>query len=306
MNKSTSILVVLFFFWIHHSAIAQYRRTYRGFSGQSPIEFGIGIGPTAYQGDLSIGIITWEKTKLNIGGFVRIKPFDRMAFRAGINYGRIAGDDAEWGKYYSKSDNAYGLGSTRQMAYYERYKRNLNFWSNIFEVNVMTEINLYHPRTRRRIGAPLPYMVLGIGYFHFNPRTTDRNGGSVKLRYVPTEQYKSYSLWQVCFPAGLGLKFYSDKNWYITLEVVYRKTFTDWIDDVHHSYGGPGIKNNVAAQQLSDRSGEISPDWGKNWDKVTADPNYNLRGNPKNNDSYIFCMLTINRSFSSYSTCTNF
>jgi hypothetical protein len=285
---------------------AQYRRGYRGFSSQSNIEVGLGIGPTWYQGDLCMGLITIEKTKLNIGAFIRTKPFERLAFRAGINYGRIAGSDAAWGKYYSKSDNVGGFVSVRQEQYYHRYKRNLSFYSNIFEINGMAELNLYHPRLKRNSGSPLPYAVLGVAYYHFNPKTIDRNGNLVKLRDIPTELYKSYKLWQFSIPFGLGVKFYSNRNWYITVEAVYRKTFTDWLDDVHHNYAGPKAAGNIPLQQLSDRSGEIDPSWGKNWDKVTLDPNNYLRGNPNNNDAYIFTMITFNRMLNTYSTCTNF
>jgi hypothetical protein len=118
--------------------------------------------------------------------------------------------------------------------------------------------------------------------------------------------YKTYKLWQWCLPMGLGVKFNPDENLYISIEVVFRKLFTDWLDDVHHNYAGPPAATNTQVQQLSDRSGEINPAWGKNWDKVTMDPHQYLRGNPNNNDAYIFAMISINRAFNRYRTCTNF
>lgn len=285
---------------------AQFRRSYPGFGGLASMEYGLGVGPSFYQGDLTLGLVSLEKTKLNIGGFVRFKTFERVSFRVGMNYGKVAGDDQEFGKLYNPLENPYGGGSASQQQYYERYKRNLNFWSYIFEMNALVEVSLYHPRSRHRPGTPLPYAVAGVGYFHFNPRTTDRNGNEVMLRGIPTEIYKSYKLWQFCLPAGLGVRFNPDENTYISIELGYRKLFTDWLDDVHHNYAGPPAAGNIRVQQLSDRSGEINPAWGKNWDKVTRDPNQNLRGDPKNNDSYIFAMISINRAFRGYRTCTNF
>ena len=111
--KSAKYILLFVILSYYISANGQYRRNFRGFGIQSNIEFGLGLGTSNYQGDLSVAAFTWELTKMNIGGFVRAKPFENIAFRAGINFGKVAGDDKAWGKLYNEYDFKYGAGSVQ-------------------------------------------------------------------------------------------------------------------------------------------------------------------------------------------------
>lgn len=285
---------------------AQFRRNYKGFSSQTNLEIGVGAGPSMYQGDLSYDIINLKFIAWNIGAYIRTAFSKRIYFRTGIHFGKIKGDDKAYGNLYDPIQYPYGRGSSRQSVFYQRYKRNLNFNSYIFEWNVLAEINLYDPRTKRPPGRPLPYLFGGLGIFRFNPRTVDRYGNKVLLRYHATEMYKHYSKWQFCIPIGLGVRINPDQQFSVSIEGGWRKTFTDWIDDISHNYAGPSAANNKYLKELSDRSGEVNPAWGDMWDKVTLDPNQYIRGNPKTKDSYYFLMVCLNYKLSRYTTCTNF
>ena len=50
---------------------------------------------------------------------------------------------------------------------------------------------------------------------------------------------KPYKLTQVNIPLGVGLKYYASERINLSAEVLYRKTFTDYIDDVSHNYIDP-------------------------------------------------------------------
>lgn len=114
---------------------------------------------------------------------------------------------------------------------------------------------------------------------------------------------KEYSLWQPEIPLGVGFKYYFKENAFVGLEVLYRKTFTDYMDDVSIDYIDPAFFSNYLsaanvpiANQLHNREplkGLVRPYIGT------------IRGNPKENDAYFsfllrFCWrLNWNNGFSS-------
>ncbi len=96
-----------------------------------------------------------------------------------------------------------------------------------------------------------PYVFAGFGVYHFNPQgsLTDANGNVTwyDLKPLRTEgegmaQYpnrKEYSLTQFNVPMGAGIKYFLSHKTTIGLEVSYRQTFTDYIDDVSTNYIDP-------------------------------------------------------------------
>ena len=57
----------------------------------------------------------------------------------------------------------------------------------------------------------------------------------VALQPLQTEGV-SYGLWNVTIPTGIGFRFNVKCNWAIRLEMTYRWTFTDYLDDVSGLY----------------------------------------------------------------------
>jgi hypothetical protein len=98
-----------------------------------------------------------------------------------------------------------------------------------------------------------PYGVIGIGMFHFNPQGSlkDANGNKTwyDLHPLRTEgqgmaEYPNrpeYKLTQYNIPMGAGLKYYLSDKFNISSEVLYRKSFTDYIDDVSTTYIDPNL-----------------------------------------------------------------
>ena len=103
-------------------------------------------------------------------------------------------------------------------------------------------------------GKLRPYGVTGIGAFKFNPKgyyypdpNNLNNKVLVELKPLRLEgqgmsQYpdrKEYGLTQLEIPMGGGFKYFIKEHIYIGLEILHRKTFTDYIDDVSTKYIDP-------------------------------------------------------------------
>ncbi|MEI8278273.1 MAG: DUF6089 family protein [Bacteroidota bacterium] len=175
--------------------------------------------------------------------------------------------------------------------------RNLSFTTNIGELHGGLELNLL-PIDFDRMKVT-PYVFGGVGVFYFNPYVTDDNGNKVFLRPLSTEgegiptypDRKPYSLIQVSFPVGGGLKFFVGKTLMITTEVGFRYTSTDYLDDVSKSY--------VNLDTLQKYRGKVAVQWSYRGNKaVGADasylPNYTyVRGDSKANDWYWFGGISV-------------
>ena len=89
------------------------------------------------------------------------------------------------------------------------------------------------------------YGFVGLGAFYYNPKGRTADGKWVALRPLHTEGQglpggpKQYSNFSVCIPVGAYYKVTINKIWSLGIELCYRKTFTDYIDDVGSSYYDP-------------------------------------------------------------------
>jgi hypothetical protein len=221
----------------------------------SNFEAGFTVGPMAFMGDLGghsgkgttfLKDYNMNETKLSIGAFMATYPAPWLGFRLALNYGAVAGDDND-------IHNKGGGGGDEQT----RLARNLDFRSNILEGFVAAEIYptvFLEDEPDDVTGRLRPYGLIGLGFFHFNPQGTYRDANTgvtswVDLRPLHTEgegfaEYpgrKEYALTQINIPMGVGLKYYISENVNVSFEIVYRKTFTDYIDDVSTTYIDPSL-----------------------------------------------------------------
>lgn len=227
-------------------------------------ELGIFLGGAYYIGDLNPRK-QFNLTQPAAGLFYRFTPNYRYAFRGGINWGNVMGDD-------SQSDDA------------DQLQRNLNFKSQIIEFNVIAEFNFLEYRISNDKYKFTTFLFLGLDVFSFKPRA-QMNNNWIDLQPLKTEgQSKGYRLTQVAIPFGVGAKINVSKKVGIGIEWGPRKTFTDYLDDVSGTYPDPNVTifTNPNSPKLSDRS--------KN-----AGSNINeQRGNPRTKDWYFFFGLTLN------------
>ena len=145
-----------------------------------------------------------------------------------------------------------------------RKQRNLDFKSNVWEIYGAIEIypTMLFNRDEDYDPTVRPYGFIGVGMFHFDPKgsITDVNGDKTwyKLHPLKTEgrewlnilKRSHIRLTQFNIPMGLGLRFRASPRVNTSFELLYRKTFTDYMDDVSTTYIDPNDFDNNLARKM--------------------------------------------------------
>ncbi|MBS1652092.1 MAG: hypothetical protein JSU07_08800 [Bacteroidetes bacterium] len=249
-------------------------------------EYGGGIGISNYLGDVGgkektrrdfVADMQLAETRWNGTAFVRYKWRPKLSLKLSFDYLRIQGDDA--------------LSTNPGRRY-----RNFNFRNDIFELAFTGEWFFYENNdlgnTYRYRNGFRAYLMGGVGAFYHNPKSYYR-GEWVAMRPYATEGY-SYSNVVLCIPMGVGFYFTFNKKHRLGMEMSFRKTFTDYLDDIHDKYPSTPPAD-AYTQGLILRTTELpasykdanpgayySHTWGKK------------RGDPTNKDAY----MTLNVTYS--------
>lgn len=269
-------------------------------AGNGKIEVGLGVGPSFFLGDLGgapgkgktfIKDLDLPLTKLMKGVYVNLYPTEWLGFRLAANIGELQGQD-------SLTDNKGG---------HERFRkqRNLGFKSPLAEVYAAFEFypTVFLEKYDGLAHKIRPYGLGGLGVFHFNPKGQyiEPNGNKkwVELKPLHLEgqgfaEYpdrKEYSLTQLEMVMGGGVKYYLKENIYFGFEILHRKTFTDYVDDVSTQYINPALFSNyltpeqaVMARQLMYRENLYNPSVNRPYANTQ-------RGDPKENDAFFSGLL---------------
>jgi hypothetical protein len=184
--------------------------------------------------------LNFNQSRTAFGFGARYKLDRAFNVAAKFSYLNVKGDDARTQDIY-------------------RNNRNLNFKSNIYELTIRAELgyqstkrggNRYGIRKnfgRMRAITHNLYGYLGVGGFYFNPKGRTSQGQWVDLYPLHTEGQglpggpKQYSRFSINIPFGGYYKLTINKIWCIGIDLCYRKTFTDYIDDVGSSYYDPAL-----------------------------------------------------------------
>lgn len=216
-------------------------------------EVGLSFGGMNYLGDLNDQSMLG---KVNLAGGVTLRYcFDsRWSMAMGGVYGHVEGGNPD-----------------------VIYRRNLSFRSEVMEGSLRAEFNFFPyglvVSSQRRA---TPYIFCGIGLFKFNPRAmvVDPATGEAEwydLQPLGTEgqgtsaypERQKYQLIEVSMPFGLGYRWRISPSAHLTVEYGWRKTWTDYLDDVSTTYVGADLLNGTTAGSmaatLADRSGEVEP-----------------------------------------------
>ena len=183
-------------------------------------------GVSGYRGDLTQQYILPKTLRPAINVNLKYNFNNDFVIRGGIAWGKVTGND--------KNNKDIFI-----------HARNLNFKSQILEISICAEYNLLEPE----IFYAYPYIFGGIGLFHFNSYTFDKDNKKTFLRPLSTEgqgiaEYpnkKTYSNTQFCIPFGGGWKYNINDKFEIIYEIGYRLIFTDYLDDVSATYIDPNI-----------------------------------------------------------------
>lgn len=164
-----------------------------------------------------------------------------------------------------------------------KLRRNLSFSSNNFEFNVSGVFHLMPVRGRfyQRPNYNL-YGFLGLGGLYFNPKA-ELNGQKHALQPLMTEGIK-YSRLALVIPFGLGAKAKITPFVNLAIEAGWRKTFTDYIDDVSTVYVDNASFSDPIAKQLADRRPEIG---------LPVYAEGKKRGDPSNKDAYMLLTFKV-------------
>lgn len=273
-------------------------------TGNGKIEFGLGIGPLFFLGDLGgnqgIGTrfvkdVNLPLTKMAKGIYANVYPTEWLGFRIAINQGKLEGYDSL----------IRGKGGDEET----RKTRNLQFQSTLWEAYGALEFypTVFFEKYDGLQGKLRPYGVIGVGAFKFNPQGKyyAPNGSAtwVDLQPLHTEgqgfaehpERKDYKLISLEIPIGAGFKYYIKDNFYVGMEVMHRKSFTDYVDDVSTSYIDNNLFGNYLAPQQAAMANQLyfregfTPGGSLN----RTPTNGEQRGNPKQNDSFFSTILRL-------------
>jgi hypothetical protein len=277
-------------------------------SAQIKLEYGFMYGPSNFLGDLGGnagkgGPVLKDNmislTRFMSGVYVGFSPFEFLNFKISASIGKVDGAD-------SLIAGNGGLEEARKA-------RNQHFKSSIKEAYLSAEIYptaLLEYDANDVIYKVRPYVLFGVGVFHFKPQAQYvKNDGSKEwtdLKPLRTEgqgmpnypDRKEYSLTQINIPYGFGVKYFVTQDFAVSFEIVNRKTFTDYIDDVStgyianedfYAYFGQNTDLAAKAVQMANKSAFAN---GGNYR-----PGFEVgakRGTATNNDAYYSTSVKVN------------
>jgi len=283
-------------------AVVILSSSYKSFSqsitfGNGTVEAGLGLGPMIFLGDLGgargigrtfIKDVDYPLTKLSKGVFLNIAPNEWLGFRIAANLGVPEGDDKQ----------APNKGGDEVF----RLQRNLNFKTNLAEAYIASEFypTVFLEKYDGLAGKLRPYGIIGVGIYHFNPKTQDNAGNWVALQPLHTEgegfaEYpnrKVYKLTQLEIPMGFGFKYYVKENMFIGLEVLHRKLFTDYVDDVSTDYIDPALFDKYLPAPQAALAKQLNYRGTYSWANTRPSAIVGAqRGDPKQNDAYFSTII---------------
>jgi len=273
MKKLYFILLLLFFVF---TIKAQWNWDIGGSAGMVSYIGDIGGTNAKKLSDLQL-----SKTRWNIGGFVRYRADKRLYIKCSLESIRLMGDDQ--------------LSSEPSRKY-----RNLSFRNDIWDLGLTAELVLYENtdlghRYSYRDGFRL-YLFTGANLIYSNPKAY-YDGQWIPLQPLKTEGVK-YSRIVGAIPMGIGVCFKIQRRHRIGVEINYRKTNSDYLDDISGNWANPAKMNPTAAElsnrnpELSNQPEGISGNYGWHDDGSGHNMNKAPRGNPNNKDSFVMFTFT--------------
>jgi opacity protein-like surface antigen len=231
-------------------------------------------GLSNYSGDLQAKYFTTDQSNFAFGAGAQYDITPKLSVNSMISYMKIGASDQ-----FNKPDLRF---------------RNLSFQSALIEWNLTGEYTFFDI-TRSQVS---PFVFAGIALFHFDPYAFDSTGNKIYLKPLSTEgeglsEYpdkRPYNLLQFAIPLGAGIKFRVSENVVLAYEVGFRKTFTDYLDDVSSRYVDPAVlltERGPKAVEMSYRAGELK---GGN---TTYPTEGTVRGGERYKDVYYYTGIRV-------------
>ncbi len=279
----------------------------------------IGLGSSGFMGDLggaddvgSQGIKDFEfnAVRPNIMAGYRYMLFQNIGITGNLSVGYVYGDD-----------------NFTQEPF--RNNRNIHFRSPIIELSSTAQFYLFNYEKRRstirritqrsnlRFSGIRGYIFAGIAGFYYNPQAYFERAnytGSIPADQLPADGWynlrplktegqgyfptrKEYLPISLAIPYGFGATFQINQNFSVGIQYGYRKTFTDYIDDVSTTYVDPNIYSIIFDDPSNVAISEYFANPTNNQLAKSATAPGQQRGNPYNTDAYMFGYITIYYNF---------
>lgn len=249
-------------------------------------EFGFSLGAANYLGDIGGDVLTRRdfvadmkvhQTRTTAGIFVRHRVNSWLSIKGNCSWARIAGDD----KFSSNP---------------ARNTRNLSFRNDLIELAAIGQINFIQindlGRSFRHKDNFRAYVGAGAGLVYHNPKAFYQ-GVYIPLRPLQTENVR-YSKVTAVVPVSGGFTFTFDKRYKVGLDLSWRTTFTDYLDDISTRYADPSTMISPLAADISNRTDELSnipSDFAENFSPGSK------RGDSSHNDSYLTSTVEFSYAF---------
>lgn len=236
-------------------------------------ELGISLGASSYVGDLNPNYnLLHSQPALGIFYKNHLHPY--ISIRASLNYTKLGYKDS-----WSKSDF--------------QKTRNLSFETSLLELAALAEFNFFYFSTGQADKRFTPYLLLGVAGFYYNPYT-HLDGKKYYLNPIGTEgqgragfEDRKYSKFSWAIPVGVGIKYWLRPGMNLSIDLLHRFTFTDYLDDVSQTY--PDFSNlNSRDRRLSDPSINQIGVPGKK------------RGDSASFDEYLMFQVSLSLQFKTY------
>lgn len=242
---------------------------------------GLSYGYSQYRGDLvqdKQGV--FQNLRSMKGGYASFNINQRFNFFA---------------SYFSTSLSAYDAESENP----GHQNRNLHFRSPLKEFSAGFEVYPVAFFTKSNFFLK-PYFKTGFAIFRFNPQAQykgkwyDLQPMRTEGQGMPNSGLKPYSLIDIAYPFGAGLKIDIIRSVSMKFELCPRKTFTDYLDDVSsHYYDLDAIRN--YSSDIAAKLAYNAVDW--NLENTAPPVNGMIRGNKNNKDWYIIQQFTLTFNF---------
>jgi len=230
-------------------------------------------GMSNYSGDLQDKTYTFDQSYFAFGAGAQYDVTRNFSVIGGFNVMKLSASDQ-----FNKPD---------------LQPRNLSFQTSLLELNLLAEYTFFDI-TRTKFS---PFVFGGIAWFHYDPYAFDSVGQKIFLEPLSTAgeglpEYpgqKPYNLNQFAIPFGGGIKFRVSENVVLAYEIGFRKTFTDYLDDVSTSYVDQAILQNakgVLATEMAYRGNELKGG-------APYPPSGTKRGSPKYKDWYYYTGIRV-------------
>ncbi|MFT4761345.1 MAG: opacity protein-like surface antigen [Paraglaciecola sp.] len=175
-------------------------------------QVGIFAGLSNYQGDLVESSFTLKESSVTFGALLKHDLSTKLAIRAGLNFGKLKGDDANFS---------------------ERENRGYRFETNFFDLSAGLE---YTPLAKERYDAGgtfqktiSPFAYIGVGIVNADVSVDDN--------IVRTQDELDASSLHFALPIGLGIKADLTERIALAADLSFRATFSDYLDGFSESAG---------------------------------------------------------------------